>query len=61
MKGEAKVFPFKCCRNCKHCGLDIKALLRCGVLIDKCYLHNRSILHPFLKKCKSWRKDDGKE
>jgi hypothetical protein len=53
------MFPFKYCRNCKHCGLDMKAL-NIGVLIDKCHLHNILLLHPYLGKCKDWRKRDGK-
>ena len=52
------MFPFKCCWNCKHCVVDMKALML-GLWVEKCFLHDRIILHPFLKKCKHWRKDDG--
>lgn len=53
------MFPFKCCRNCQHYGMDMKALLRCGVVIYKCYLRKIYVLHPLLKKCRDWRKDNG--
>ena len=53
------MFPFKYCRNCKYCRLDIKAL-NIGVLIDKCGLHDCHLLYPFLFRCKDWRKNNGK-
>ena len=52
------MFPFKHCGNCKHCGLDMKALMF-GFWVEKCHLHNHTIPHPYLKKCKHWRKNDG--
>ena len=52
---------FKCCRTCHECSLDIKAIMRCGVLIDRCVKDDRHILHPWLSGwlCKFWRADDG--
>jgi hypothetical protein len=49
----------KACGNCKHCRLDLKAL-NFGVLIDKCGVTGRHILHRWLGgyRCKAWRAED---
>ena len=53
------VMGIKVCRNCKHCQLDLKAL-NCGVLVDKCGVTGKTILHPFLGGflCKNWSKEE---
>jgi hypothetical protein len=53
------VMGIKVCRNCKHCLLDLKAL-SCGVLVDKCGVTGKIILHPFLGGflCKNWSKEE---
>ncbi len=53
------MFRVKVCGNCRHCRLDVKAL-NCGVLIDKCAVFKKHILHPFLGgfRCKFWRTED---
>ena len=50
---------FKCCRTCKNCIIDIKAINRCGVLIDMCELDKEHILHPWFSGwfCEFWRKE----
>ena len=52
----------KCCRTCKECSLDTKALIIYGVLIDRCVKDEHYILHPWLSGwwCKFWRGKDGK-
>lgn len=49
----------KCCRTCKECVLDIKALRACRVLVDRCKKHDKSILHPWLRGffCKDWEEE----
>lgn len=49
----------KACGNCKYCRLDLKAL-NCGVLIDKCGVTGRHILHRWIGgyRCKAWRAED---
>ena len=51
---------FKCCRTCLLRILDVKAINCCGVLIDKCALKQKHILHPWLSgwRCKAWRVED---
>lgn len=52
------MFRIKCCRKCKHCGLDLKALEIVHLLIDKCYLHKHTISHPWVNRCKDWEEDN---
>lgn len=51
---------FKCCSNCDHCGIDMKALYM-GFFIHKCFLEQHSILRPFWSgwRCEEWRKRNG--
>lgn len=53
---------FKCCRTCKECRLDLRAIWICGILIDRCALKQKYISHPWLSGwwCKDWRAEDGK-
>ena len=37
----------KHCSNCKHCGLDVRAIMICGVCIHKCHKKGHHIIHPF--------------
>ena len=52
---------FKCCRTCKECHLDIRALQLCSVLIDQCAVSKKHITHPWISGwfCKKWRAEDG--
>lgn len=51
---------YKACANCKHCGLDMKAL-DTGLLIDMCHLKKRHIRDRWFSGfwCKAWRAKDG--
>jgi hypothetical protein len=51
----------KCCRTCKECSLDIQAIMRCSVVIDKCALKDELVLHPWFSgwRCKFWRAKHG--
>ena len=50
----------KRCYNCKHLGIDMKAL-NIGVYAEKCY-KKHIIINPFWKgwRCKEWGAEDGK-
>ena len=50
----------KRCSNCKHCGIDMKAVMLC-VYAHKCYKKGHVIIRPFWNgwKCKEWEKKDG--
>ena len=53
------MFKIKCCGNCQHCGLDLKAL-NCGVLIDKCGVTGKHIMRRWLSGfgCKAWEDEN---
>ena len=51
----------KRCSNCKHCGLDTRAL-NIGAFIHRCRVYDYYILNPFWRGwwCKGWVKDNGR-
>ena len=46
----------KRCSNCKHCSVDLRAIMIASVWIMKCHLKDEHKLHPFFSgwRCADW-------